>query len=142
MPRREGESVRVSPGAVRMEPRSLWRCGWLVALLAEESVDEYGVARPGAEDDGAGDLSAGVAQGEGDDDDVVERADHGQELRNEIDRRDDPNGGDCDGDLRPAGYPGIAPECAQHGGAAGKERGEVLGDAVRQPSREDDEDDP
>ena len=81
----------------------------------------------------AGDLSAGVAQSEGDDDDVVERADRGPELGvRSIGERTQ---GGCDrvGGLGPARYSGVSAECAQHRGAAGEEGGEVLRDAVCEP---------
>ena len=48
----------------------------------------------------------GIAQRESDDDDIVERADDRQELGDEIDRREDPESGEYQGNLRATGNPG------------------------------------
>jgi hypothetical protein len=58
-----------------------------------------GLSGPGGEEDLAGDPSTGVAQGNGDHDDVVEVADNGDDFGDQVDWGGDPQSGDHHGDL-------------------------------------------
>jgi hypothetical protein len=104
-------------------------CRALVGACAEESFEEPGLAGPGGQQYLAGDLAAGVAQGERDDNDVVERADDRDELGDQVNRAGQPDPGDDDGDPRPSRYPRVIAETSDGGDAVGDERGEIAQDA-------------
>jgi hypothetical protein len=76
----------------------VWPASSGVADRAEKPFEEKDLARPGGENDLAGNLPGGVTQREGDDHDVVEGADDRQELGDQADRAGDPQAGDEDRD--------------------------------------------
>ena len=79
-----------------------------------------------------------VAQRQSDDDDIVERPDDGQELRDQIDRRQHPQSGGSHGELGATRYRRVVPQAACHADAVGEERGKLLEDAGREsPSQQD-----
>jgi len=56
---------------------------------SQETFEQPGIARPCFEQDGARDSTGGIAESEHDDDDIIQWTDHGKELRNQVDGRDD-----------------------------------------------------
>lgn len=103
---------------------------------AEESLEELPVARPGFEQDLPRDLPGGVPKREGNDDDVVERADHGHELGNEVDGREHPEPGESDRQFGSAGNPRISPKAPHGGDAGGQEASEVPENPLGQSRRQ------
>jgi len=65
------------------------------------------------------------AESERDDDHIVQRTDHGKELRNQVDGRDDPYHRHQDGDLRASRHPRVLAQATDHGDASGEESGQL-----------------
>lgn len=68
-----------------------------------EAGEDPSFGGPGLDERRRWDTSGRVAQRESDDDDVIERTDHRQELGDQVDRRQHPHGGDRNGELHSSG---------------------------------------
>ncbi len=84
----------------------------------------------------------GISQGERDHDDVVERADDRQELGDQIDRRQHPNGRNGHCELHPPRHPRVAAKPASRRDTGRQNGREVLRQPRRQPLGEQDHHDP
>ena len=107
---------------------------------ADEAIEEGRIGGPGFVERVAGDPARGEAQAECDDDDVVEWPDDGNELGDEVDRGDGPNGGEAERQLGGAGNPGITAEVAHGGNGGGNDAQQVFECARREaagPHREE-----
>lgn len=104
--------------------------GWSGSWRSEESFDGGRVRRPSVEQYRPGDLFGGVSECEGNDDDVVERSDDGEELGDEVDGREDPETSDADGHLGSSWYPWVLAEHADGGDARGQESCQFLEGAL------------
>jgi len=87
--------------------------------MTEETFHQPRVAGPGVEQNLAGDAAGGVPEGEGDHDNVVQRPDDRQELRDQVDRGQHPQPGDPDRNLRPHRHRRMCPQPAHRGDARG-----------------------
>lgn len=94
------------------------------------------VPSPGFEQDLPRDLPGGVPKREGNDDHVVERADHRQKLGDEVDGREHPESGECNCQFGSAGNPRISPEAPHGRDAGGQEAGKVPEDPRGQSRRQ------
>jgi len=104
----------------------------------EEPREDSLLRRPRLDKNLAWDATGGIAQGESHHYHVVQRTDHGQELGDQVDRREDPKRRDAQGDLRPTRHPRVLAQ-SPHRRRARREHGcQVLGGAWREPSSEDD----
>lgn len=112
---------------------------WQPPALADEACDQSGVFGPSVENDITWDLACGVAEHEGDNDDVVERSDDWQELGYEVDGRDDPYASDEDGDPHPPWNPRVLSQRAvmvtQAGRKAARSRSGPLGRCLARSTR-------
>ena len=126
---RTGASAR-SPGKYRFNGRR--SASGLLTRSSQETFEQPGIARPCFEQDGARDSTGGIAESERDDDYIIQRTDHGKELRNQVDGRDDPYHRHQDGDLRATRHARVLAQATDHGDAGGEESGQLL----HEPRRE------
>ncbi len=82
---------------------------------------------------GAGDRPGGVPQQEDDGHHVVERSDHRQELRDQVDRGEHPQDRDQQGDLGAHRYVGVAAQAPGRRDAGRQELDDLLEHPVREP---------
>jgi len=114
-------------------------CDLLETRGAQKAFEQRGIAWPCFQQDGAGDATGGIAEGERDDDHIIERPDHGKELWNQVDRRDDPDHRHQDSHLRAAWHAWVVAQPTDHGDAGGEEPGQLLHEPRREASGQHDE---
>jgi hypothetical protein len=114
--------------AVASRPSELAGTGW---AGPEEPFEQTWVGRPGVEENFTRDAASGIAQQQHDRDNVIERPDHREELREQVDRGDDPHDGDEQRHLGTARHRWML---AQHPGCRHASRQE-LGDLTQQAGR-------
>lgn len=111
----------------------------VVRRSTDEPLEQPWFGGPRFEQDVALDLAGGVAEGQGDDDDIVERADDGEELGDEVDGREDPEACEADGESCSAWDAGVLAEPTGGRGTGGEHGGKVLGGTGWQPPGEQQE---
>ena len=110
--------------------------GSFAFLVAQESVQDVSVARPGFLEHLAGNPSCCVAKGQCDNDDVIQWTDHRHELWDQINWRENPQTSEHDGELRPSRNTWIFAKPPNRRRTRGQETGEVLEQAGRKSARQ------
>ena len=106
------------------------RYGW------REAFEDSSLSGPGVDECLGRDATCCVTQRDGGD--VVEGPDHGQELRDEIDRREHPKRCERDGDFDALGNARVLAEAPRRGVARGQDHGKVFRKTWREPASEHD----
>ena len=106
------------------------------------ALEQAGLDRPGVQQDLSRHRPRRVPEQEDDGNDVVEGPDHGQELGDQVDGRQDPRDGDAEGDLGAAGDVGVSTQPAGGRDAGGEERCDVAQEAGWETAGQQDHDDP
>jgi hypothetical protein len=109
------------------------------SALSKQSIEEALLSSPCLVQHFSRHTARRISQCQGDDDDVIERPDHGQELRYQVDRGDHPQRSKRDRELRPLRDTRIAAQLACRRNAGRQDPGKILQDAWRQRARENDE---
>src|SRR5215203_3165968 len=97
------------------------------------------VARPGLQQHLPRHPPGRIPKGQGDYDHVVQGADHGQELGQQVHWGQYPQPGQDHGGLGLEGHPGVGPQPPSQGDAGGQEPGQVLQQPGRQAGGQDDQ---
>src|SRR6478735_1319641 len=119
----------IGTGSTSGNPSVTCRYG---AIAPEQPFQQSWVGRPRGQQRLPRDAPGGVPQQQDHRDHVVQRADDRQELRQQVDRRDDPHDGDEQGHLRPARDVRMLAQRPRRVDAGGEE----LGHLPRQPGRQ------
>jgi len=125
-----------SPGNYRFRIRS---ASGLLTRSSQETFEQPGIARPCFEQDGARHSTGSTAESERDDDYIIQRTNHGKELRNQVDGRDDPYHRHQDGDLRATRHAWVLAQATDHGDAGGDESGQFLHEPRRESGGQQDQ---
>ena len=124
------------PGNYRFRIRS---ASGLLTRSSQETFEQPGIARPCFEQDGARHSTGSIAESERDDDYIIQRTNHGKELRNQVDGRDDPYHRHQDGDLRATRHARVLAQATDHGDAGGDESGQLLHEPRRESGGQQDQ---
>ena len=111
----------------------------LLTRSSQETFEQPGIARPCFEQDSARHSTGSIAESERDDDYIIQRTDHGKELRNQVDGRDDPYHRHQDGDLRATRHARVLAQATDHGDAGGDESGQLLHEPRRESGGQQDQ---
>jgi len=111
----------------------------LLTWGSDETFEQPRIARPCFEQDAARDPTGGIAEGERDDHDIIQGTDHGEELGNQVDGRDDPYHRGKDGKLRSTRHARVIAQATDHGDAGREESGQLLHQSRRESNGKHDE---